>query len=64
MNGYTRLLDPQAVSLLLTSLSSNGHPNRLPSIILTDVVALTFLNDDGTFPDSLLTAMLTEEEGG
>ena len=62
MIGFSRLLDPHAVSLLFTSLLSTGHPNRFPSTTLT--VAVVARNDDGTFPDKRLTVKVREALGG
>ena len=60
--GYSRLLEPHAASLLLTSFLSSGHPNRFPASTFT--VELVVRNPDGTFPDKRLTVNMSEEEGG
>ena len=62
MKGYSRLLDPQAVSLLFTSLRSIGHPNILPSV--TSTVAFDARSADGTAPDNRLTIKSSEDNGG
>ena len=60
--GYSKLLDPHGVSLLLTSLFNNGHPNRLPSSIFTADEDAS--NNDGHFPDKRLIVKFRDDEGG
>ncbi len=58
-------LDPQYIwvdlSLFARSFSNNGHPNRLPSKILTDI--LDALKELGGVPDSRLTVKSRETLG-
>ena len=62
--GKSRLEDPQDVPSLpslITSFSSNGHPNKLPSRTFT--VAFVSLNEEGSLPDIKFTVILRENSG-
>jgi hypothetical protein len=61
IKGYSRLLDPHAVSLLFISLLSTGHPNILPSTILSDAFDARIV--DGITPDNLLTTKMNVADG-